>query len=97
MAAWTWKLTAVSGTVAAKDDVGNPITIDLTKQGQFTATVDVFDDKGAKLDTRNYQFPFDVDTAAAQAKINTDIARIRDAKARVTSLTALIGQTITVP
>lgn len=97
--AWTWKLVAATNDVPGEDGDGNPITVDLSKQGKFLATFDVFSDTAAtvKVDTRSYELPHTVSRADAIDRINADVARMRDARARVATLTADIGVKVTVP
>lgn len=95
--AWKWKLTSVAYSVATTDEGGNPVTVDLSKQGQYQAVFDVLDDANAVVDTRTYTLPNNEDRAAARARIDADVARMRDARARVTAMVGDVGTTRNVP
>lgn len=94
--AWTWTLTAVTSDVEQDDGTGKMEKVDLAMQGRYVATVEISDPSGAVVDTRSYDFPHDIDAENAKTRISADVARMRDAKKRVSDLSALVGQRVEV-
>lgn len=95
--AWLMEVTEISGEVPGVDDEGSPITIDLTLEGRFRATVKYFDDADPAtiILTQSFDFGFGVTGAEALEKFRKAGRRVRDSRQLIADLQINVGQPLT--
>ncbi len=92
--AWQIRVKSISTTAQATDEAGNPITLDLSKQGRFVVEVEYLDDGGKVAHTQRFEFPSDIPRDQALALIRAEGKRVRDVAVRVAELQQFVGKTI---
>ncbi len=95
---WQMRITEISGEAQGQDEQGNPITIDLTREGRFRASVEYFDDSDVAtiLHIQNFDFGFGITGSDALEKMRAVGQRVRDTRQLVIDQQTNVGRTFAV-